>query len=395
MRIALVSEWLDAWRGGAETSTFQFIHHLLAEGVEVDVVTRSRLSPIPGLRVHVVPVIGLTRAQRSSAFSRRAQALAAGLGADLVHAISPCLGADVYQPRGGTVAESIERNLALLSSPAARSLKRWANRFNFKQRFALDIERRLFHPGGGPVVVAISRYVAEQLRRHYRLPEQRLRVVYNAVDPDDTPLSQRLTDRAQVRHDYGVGEDEFLVILVAHNFRLKGVARWMEAHARLLSEGMTDLRSLVIGKAHSPRWQREASRMGLKGCLRFVGPTRRVPAFMHAADLLVHPTYYDPCSRVVLEALSSGLPCVTTRFDGAAEIIEEGITGSVIDAPDRLDQLMAAVDYWRNAGRRREVAAAAAAMRERISMVRHARELIEVYQGISRRGADVPSSPKK
>ena len=36
-----------------------------------------------------------------------------------------------------------------------------------------------------------------------------------------------------------------------------------------------------------------------------------------AADFLVHPTFYDPCSLVALEALACGLPVITTRYNGA------------------------------------------------------------------------------
>ena len=40
-----------------------------------------------------------------------------------------------------------------------------------------------------------------------------------------------------------------------------------------------------------------------------------------AADFLVHPTFYDPCSLVVLEALACGLPIITTRYNGASELL--------------------------------------------------------------------------
>lgn len=384
-----MSEWLDPWRGGAETSAIQFVHHLLAEGIEVDVVTRSRLSPAPGLRVHVVRGAGLTRAQRSASFSRGADALVERLDVDLVHAITPCENADLYQPRGGTVAESIERNLALVRSPSARTMKRWANALNFKQRFMLDLERRILGRDNGPVIVAISGYVVDQMRRHYRVPDHRLRVVFNAVDPDTTPPQQRQIDRAQVRRDYHISDEDLLVILVAHNFRLKGVARWMEAYSRLLKEGRTGIRSLVIGKAHSPRWEKDAARLGLKEHLRFTGPTGRVPAFMHAADILVHPTYYDPCSRVVLEGMAAGLPCVTTRFDGASEVIDDGVNGRVIDAPDEPDQLVEAIHEWQEASVRQRIGAAASAIRDRISMVRHAADMINVYRSLASRTATV------
>ena len=64
MKVAVVCEWLDAWRGGAETSTLQYLHHLRAKGVEVHVFTRSRPAAAPDLHVHVVNGAAMTRTRR-------------------------------------------------------------------------------------------------------------------------------------------------------------------------------------------------------------------------------------------------------------------------------------------------------------------------------------------
>ena len=52
-----------------------------------------------------------------------------------------------------------------------------------------------------------------------------------------------------------------------------------------------------------------------------------------AADFLVHPTFYDPCSLVVLEALACGLPVLTSRLAGASIAVREGETGELLDIP--------------------------------------------------------------
>jgi UDP-glucose:(heptosyl)LPS alpha-1,3-glucosyltransferase len=59
-----------------------------------------------------------------------------------------------------------------------------------------------------------------------------------------------------------------------------------------------------------------------------------------AADIFVHPTFYDPCSLVLLEALACGLPAITTRFSGAAELMQSGVHGFVL--PDPADSRMLA-----------------------------------------------------
>lgn len=331
----------------------------------------------------------MSRTRRSMTFARRVERLLRGDSFDLVHAISPCRGADLYQPRGGTVAESIERNLALRRRRSAKALKRYTNRFNFKQRYSLALERDLLGDPDGPIVVAISRYVVRQLQRHYGLPEDRIRLVYNGVDPDPTPPEVRRGHRRAIRREFGIGDSDLFVLMVAHNFRLKGVRRWMEALSLMLAEGVTGVRSLVVGKGESPFWHRLAARLKLSDRLVFVGSSDRVSAFYYAADVLVHPTYYDPCSRVVLEAMSAGLPCITTVYDGAAEVIENGVGGLVLDDPWDVEGLADRVLRLREPAERQRIGEAALRAVENAGMARHTKEMLDLYHALARTGVRV------
>ena len=58
-----------------------------------------------------------------------------------------------------------------------------------------------------------------------------------------------------------------------------------------------------------------------------------------AADFFVLPTRHDPCSLVVLEALAMGLPVISTRFNGACEIMTDGVHGFVLHDPKDVDAL--------------------------------------------------------
>lgn len=386
MKVALVAEWLDAWRGGAETSTLQFVHHLMKQDVELHVFTRSRPSPTRGLHVHTISGASMSRTRRSITFAHRVERLLRSDIFDVIHAISPCRCADIYQPRGGTVVEAIERNLALLKTSPGRRVKRYANHFNFKQRYLLALERDLLGRQDGPLVVAISDYVVRQLKDHYALPDGRIRKIYNGVEPDRTAASERDRHRAAIRREFGIHEDHCLALLIAHNFRLKGLQRWMEALALLVDRGVTGVRSLVVGKGDSERWLRLAARLGITDYLTFTGPTERVSEFHHAADLLVHPTYYDPCSRVVLEAMVAGLPCVTTRWDGASEMIEDGSNGYVLDDPGDIQAIADRVERLCSSDRCKRMGHAASAVADRVSMARHTAELLSLYEEMSAAG---------
>ena len=384
MNVALVIERTEPWRGGAETSTQQFMQHVLSMGHQVEIFTRSRLSPAPGIKVHT-----LSSPARTRSFSRAVDRRLADADVNVVHAISPCLRADIYEPRGGTVVETIARNLALRRSGPGRSLKRLANRFNFRQRLMLDLERRLLSRRPGPIVVAISDYVVRQLRTHYDFPESQIARIFNGVDPDNTEESRRADNRREIRGLYGIGQDDLLVLLVAHNFKLKGVSRWIEALRRLADETHPAVRSLVVGRGSPIRWQRLAAAAGVGDRIQFTGPTRRIAAFYHAADVLVHPTYYDPCSRVVLESMVAGLPCVTTRYDGASELMENGVSGFVLDSPEEVDELARRVQQLADREVRLEMGRRAARAGQQASMRRHAEQIAALYEQIAERRAAV------
>ena len=383
MKVALISEWVDPWRGGAETSTLQFLHHLLDHGVEVHLFTRSRPAAAPRLHVHHIGGASMSRTRRSVTFAHRIEPILRSGDFDVRHAITPCRFVDIYQPRGGTVAESIERNLALRKSRGGRAWKRLGNRFNLKQRYQLHLEQTLMLDPSGPVIVAISDYVVRQLRRHYRLDEGRIRKIYNGVDKRERSESKRLEIRNSVREEFGIGDAEVLALSVAHNFRLKGVGRLLEAMSMLLQRGVGDIRALVVGKDDAPAWSRRARRLGVASQVRFVGPSNRVDHLYAAADLLVHPSYYDPCSRVVLEAMVAGLACITSEWDGASEMIVDGQNGFVLSDPSDVTGLADLMQKLRDAQFRRKLGGQASRIIDDVSMARHASAMIEVYRDIA------------
>ena len=71
-----------------------------------------------------------------------------------------------------------------------------------------------------------------------------------------------------------------------------------------------------------------------------------IRACFTSSDFFVSPTYYDPCSLVVFEALACGLPVITTACNGAGELMTDGREGYVVTAPDALGELIAALDTW-------------------------------------------------
>jgi UDP-glucose:(heptosyl)LPS alpha-1,3-glucosyltransferase len=99
-----------------------------------------------------------------------------------------------------------------------------------------------------------------------------------------------------------------------------------------------DLKLLVVGKGKSPFI---TSRDYV-----FAGPMSDVENAYAAADLFIFLPIYEPSANVVVEALAAGLPVITSAQNGASELIQEGINGSVLPDPSDIDAVVESIAFW-------------------------------------------------
>jgi len=105
--------------------------------------------------------------------------------------------------------------------------------------------------------------------------------------------------------------------------------------AALVREGRPDARFLLVGDGElRPAVESEVGRLGLTGRFHLTGWRRDVPEIMRCLDLCVLTSLWEGLPRVYLEALASGVPVVGTRVDGAAEVIQDGVNGHLLEPGD-------------------------------------------------------------
>jgi UDP-glucose:(heptosyl)LPS alpha-1,3-glucosyltransferase len=376
VKIGLVIESLDAARGGAEQWTTQFAQWLAKAGHEVHIVARHFAAESERL-----PLTCHTLAATKSRieFARLAQQRLESLALDVTHDMGSGWHCDVFQPHGGSRLAASERNLQLAPT-ALRPWKRWAASWlpryrEFEKLAAAQYasRHRLF--------IALSRMVAHDFERLHRVPEEQIRLVYNGVDVERFSPDHRSRYREPTRERLGVRPDETLLLIVAHNFWLKGVPTLLAAVGRLAAEGRR-ARLAVVGGTPTNRWIRLAARLGAAHATTFVGRAADPVPYYSAADVYVQPTFYDPCSLVALEALASGLPVVTSRFNGAGELIEPGEQGFILADPADSDELTACLRPLLEAPARAPLATAARRLALAHSFDANCRQLCAVYEEI-------------
>jgi UDP-glucose:(heptosyl)LPS alpha-1,3-glucosyltransferase len=186
--------------------------------------------------------------------------------------------------------------------------------------------------------VALSQSVADDFQRIHHVAPERIRIVYNGVDTDHFSPQRCAAVREAVRRSLHVEESTILLLIVAHNFQVKGLATLLGTLGRLLAQGLP-VRLAVVGGKRLHRWQRMARRLGVAAATDFIGPVEDTLPYYAAADLYVHPTIYDTCSLVVLEAAACGLPIITTRCNGAAELLHDGQDALLVSDPGDVEAL--------------------------------------------------------
>lgn len=378
MRVGLVIENFDPRRGGAEQWTCQFAAELVRSGHEVHVIARSFPTPLP---VAVVPHV-CGRMEGRLGFAAAAEQTLRRLALDVVHDMGYGWHSDVFQPHSGSRRATVEGTL--------RSLPRWIR--PLKRRFSAmfahhrDFERLRARQvaDDGKLIIALSKMVARDLAHYDGVDPARIRLIYNGVDSCRFSPAQRAADRERVRDVLGVGNGTLLLFIAAHNFRLKGIPNLLRAVGLLASRGF-DLHLAVAGGKRLARWARRAAASGAARNVTFLGPLEDVRPLYAAADVYVQPTFYDPCSLVVLEAWASGLPVITTRANGASELMTEGVEGLIVDNPADVQALAEAVVELVDPAIRERMGTAARRLALAHSLERNCAEILAVYEEIAPR----------
>jgi UDP-glucose:(heptosyl)LPS alpha-1,3-glucosyltransferase len=240
------------------------------------------------------------------------------------------------------------------------------------------IENAPYRKGAVPQIVAISDMVKEDMIRWYRVQEDRVTVVYNGVDIEHFhPANRRY--REEIRKKHGIG-DEFVILFVSNNFRMKGLVFLMKALASLKKKCPTPFRLLILGRDRQEPYRRLASRIGLSGETIFAGSTDNPEKYYGAVDLLVHPSFYDACSLTVLEALASGLPVITTSTNGASGVLHQGEEGYVLSDPRDERDLEDKIYRFLEPDRRAQASKAARVLAEHYSEEKNWREMRAIFE---------------
>jgi UDP-glucose:(heptosyl)LPS alpha-1,3-glucosyltransferase len=352
IRIATGILNLSKTKGGAERSLADLCTSLAKEGHEVHVYAEQWDEEDPRISFHRVKTIPFPKSLRFLSFAIRATREIEKEHYDLSLGVGNTLKADVLQPRGGVHWAWFWRSLRAYDHPISWTIKFLGRILSPKQWVNGWIEDAPYRERKLPKIIAISDMVKQDMVHWYKIPEDRIAVEYTRVDMERFhPRNHQY--REEIRRKHGIG-DECVILFVSNNYRMKGLGHLIRALAKNKREGCPPFRLLVLGRDRKGPYLRLSKKLGVSEEVVFAGSTGEPEKYFGAADLLVHPTFYDACSRTVLEAMASGLPVITTTSNGAGGMLTDGEEGFVIEDPRRIETLSERIGFFWDEEKRKE-----------------------------------------
>lgn len=334
-KFVIIADRWGAHLGGCESYLAGLLVHARDTGIEAGVVAREvpEGTPHPGISCLSVPAYpAFLRARRFEARLLREPGMQEYIP---VLSTFPTTVATHYQPHHGAYETAFAAERESLEGYFRKSLFPIGMRLNIKRQVLMSMEERVIGGRFAKRVMAFSNRVSADLQRCYGIPGEMVDVcplgvnlkTYRPPCPSELPLRNW-------RRLLPIASEEVFLLFVAHNFQLKGLAPLLHAIREATKSGLK-ARLLVVGRGAIAAFEGLARRLGIADRVCFVGamPPEEVADLYRQSDLLVHPTFYDHCSLVTLEALASGCPVITTSRNGASEIMVSGREGYVLEDP--------------------------------------------------------------
>ncbi len=336
MKIALVIKDYSLKKGGLERYVVNLSRELINMGHNVHVFANFRDTPdYTRIIFHHVPIIKFSFVLKNFSFAVNSRRLLKQNKFDIINGFSRIYPLDVYR-----IGHKIRRHLLEVQYP--NRLTKILKYLSIKHLTILYLEGQVFKKKNHRKIIANSELGKQHAIYYHAVPENNIEVIYNGVDPDKFNPQVKSLYRDGTRKKLGIKKNEIVLLFVGRNFKLKGVKTIIES-IPLLGEEKENVRVLIVGKGKSSYFLRLAKKLDVKNRIFFAGERSDIEKLYAAGDIFIFPTFYDPFANVCLEALACGLPVITTKMNGASEIIENGRNGYVVEDYTSPDELAARI----------------------------------------------------
>lgn len=192
----------------------------------------------------------------------------------------------------------------------------------------IDLERRTYTASSVRKFIAVSTKTRNELVGHYGISPSNIAIINNGYDPKVFSPGNRSKLRHVQRRSLGLGNETLLIGYCGNNLIRKNLRVFLEVARPFYGKGV---RLAFLAN--------DVERCGLlrKEDIAATSYARMTPnpaGVLAAIDILVFPTIYDTCAKIVIESMAMGVPVVVSRQSGLADnVVCHGRNGFVVDDP--------------------------------------------------------------
>ena len=314
--------------GGLQRDFMRIASTVAARGHHVRVYTQSWEGDCPeAFELIRVPVKSHTNHGRNAEYYAWVQNHLKEHPADRVVGFNKMPGLDVYFAADVCYAEKVAQEKGFLY------------RLTSRYRHYAAFERATFEQGKSTKLMMLTDKQIADFQKHYQTEPERFQILPPGIYPDRKYSEQIPNSREIFRQKNGIKDQQNLLLQVGSDFGRKGVDRSIEALASLPKSLRHNTLLFVVGQDKPRKFEALAEKLGVRSNVHFFSGRNDVSELMAAADLLLHPAYQEAAGIVLLEAITAGLPVLTTAVCGYAHYIADANCGTVIAEPFSQEQL--------------------------------------------------------
>lgn len=331
--------------GGLQRDFLRIANECLQRGHSVTVFTMQIDGEIdPALKVNIIPTTAKQNHTRAKQFVKQLKPHLKNY--DLTVGFNKIPGLDVYYAADTCYkAKSRQKNNFLY-------------RLTPRYRHYVNYENAVFDKNATTEILLISEKQRPEFIKHYNTQTERFHLLPPGISRDRVASDNAMEIRKKTRDEFHIKTSEFLLLMVGSGFKTKGLDRILKGIAALPENIKKYSKLFVIGNDNSNLFIKLAKKLNILSQVHFLGGRDDVPQFFLAADILLHPAYNENTGTVLLEAVASGLPVLTTDVCGYAHYIEEANAGIVLTSPFKQDEfnhtlenmLLSSEENWRENG---------------------------------------------
>lgn len=191
---------------------------------------------------------------------------------------------------------------------------------------------------GGDLVIAISNFISEHIKRYYKTPVEKIRLVHRGVDTEIFSPAKVSAERImRMISKLRIPEDKHIIMLPGRLTRWKGQKVLIEAAARL---GRDDVICLLVGASQGRKGYRKeleqlAKKRGVENLIYIVEDCDDIAAAYMLADVVVSASINpEAFGRVSIEGQAMGRIVIASDHGGSKETIIDGHTGYLVPPDD-------------------------------------------------------------